>query len=51
MNIGKLIQQIIKKDVTFDEQYDSGIFDCDEHPHQLDDSIEEKAIKYMMDPK
>ncbi len=41
-----------KKDVTFDEIYDSSIFDCDEHPDDsIVDSIEEKACRYKMDPK
>jgi hypothetical protein len=40
-----------KKDVTFDEIYDSSIFDCDEHPDTVTDSIEEKACRYKMDPK
>ena len=47
----QLRNQVIKKDVTFDELYDSSLFDCDEHPEQLDDSIQEKACKYKLDPK
>jgi len=43
--------QSLKKDVTFEDVYDSSIFQCEEHPDDIVDSIEEKACKYKMDPR